>query len=337
MASLNSPCDSHTGSDWAQYDTGYPEHFSSPHQLPTLCHRASTGQLNSVAYPATPLTGTQTQYPQWNQSPNISYWQGSPAPMHYQNYYPPMPPPPGHTLQLTPTPFRSRTVAPKPYTKRLKVNQKLDVVFNAIDKEAHWTFSEFLYYAFQVKSQDGKKLRRTRRHAAIVSRFLAGRDKYCVSHILGSWIQTPDGRPQSPEDLKNMYSPSTPFIDIRPARPAITSFAVQLVQKKLTQERMVAVRPSNGLYASTSAKSPEKGVSWDDIGLTTVADVTEVLKKHQPLTWHYLMELTTPKARKRRGQVIARKYRPPEVVRDNFATIMNLHYLTNNEGLHTFA
>jgi len=111
-----------------------------------------------------------------------------------------------------------------------------------------------------------------------------------------------------------VYSPSTPFIDIRPAWPAITSFAVQLVQKKLTQERMVAVRLSNGLYASTSAKSVEKGVSWDDIGLTTVADVTEVLKKHQPLTWHYLIELTAPKARKRRGQVIVWKYRPPEVV-----------------------
>ena len=48
-----------------------------------------------------------------------------------------------------------------------------------------------------------------------------------------------------------MYSPSTPFIDICPAWPAITSFAVQLVQKKLTQEHMVTVRPSNGLYAST--------------------------------------------------------------------------------------
>jgi hypothetical protein len=97
-----------------------------------------------------------------------------------------------------------------------------------------------------------------------------------------------------------MYSPSTPFIDIRPARPAITSFAAQLVQKKLTQERMVA-GPSNGLYTSTSAKSAEKGVGWDDIGLTMVADVTEVLKKHQPLIWHYLMELTTPKAQKQQA------------------------------------
>ena len=130
MASLNSPHDSHTRSEWAQYNTGYPEHFSSPHKSPTLYHRVSTGHLNVVAYPGTPLTGTQTQYPQWNQSPNISYWQGAPAPMHYQNYYPPMPPPPC-ALPLTLTLFRSHTVPP---TKRLKINQKLDVVFNAIDK-----------------------------------------------------------------------------------------------------------------------------------------------------------------------------------------------------------
>ena len=111
-----------------------------------------------------------------------------------------------------------------------------------------------------------------------------------------------------------MYSPSTPFLDIGPAWPAITSFAVQLVGKKLTQECTVAVRPSSGLHASATAKSADKSLSWDDIGLTTVADLTGVLKKHQPLTWHYLIQLTTPKARKRNGRVVARKYCPPEVV-----------------------
>ena len=103
MANLNSPHDSHTRSEWAQYNTGYPVHSSSHHQLPTLHHRA-TGQLNVVAYPATPLTGPQTQYPQQNQSPNISYWKGAPALMHYQNYYPQMSPPP-RALPLTLTPL----------------------------------------------------------------------------------------------------------------------------------------------------------------------------------------------------------------------------------------
>jgi hypothetical protein len=152
-----------------------------------------------------------------------------------------------------------------------------------------------------VKNSEGKKLCQTQKHAGIVSCFLVGWDKYCVSHILASWIQTPDGRPQSPEDHKNIYSPSTPFLNIGCAQPAITSFAVQLVQQKLTQERTVAMRPSSGLHASTTAKSVEKGV-------------TKVLKVHQPLTWHYLIQLATPKARKRKGQIVTQKYCPLEVV-----------------------
>jgi len=108
----------------------------------------------------TPLPGPQTHHSQWNQSPNVSpYWQKASAFMHYQNYYHAMPPPSPTSLQLTPTPTRSSV--PKPYTKRLKINQKLAVVFHAIDKDAHWTFSEFLYYAFRVKNSEGKKLCQT--------------------------------------------------------------------------------------------------------------------------------------------------------------------------------
>ena len=111
-----------------------------------------------------------------------------------------------------------------------------------------------------------------------------------------------------------MYSPSTPFLDIKPARPAITSFAVQLIEKKLTQERNMAVRPSSGLHASAKTNSPDKILSWEDVGLTTVADITDILKEHQPLTWHYLLKLTTPKPRKQNGVIVVQKYRPPEMV-----------------------
>ena len=111
-------------------------------------------------------------------------------------------------------------------------------------------------------------------------------------------MQTPDGWPQSPTDFKNMYSPLTAFLDIRPAQPALTSFAVQLIQKKLTQEHDAAVKPSSSLHASVTTKSADKNISWDDIRLTTVANVTEVLKTHQPLTWHYLIQPTTPKSQK---------------------------------------
>jgi hypothetical protein len=124
-------------------------------------------------------------------------------------------------------------------------------------------------------------------------------------------MQTLDGRLQSPTDFKNMYSPLTAFLNIRPTQPTLTSFAVQLIQKKLTQKRNAAVKPSSGLHTSVTTKSADKSISWDDIGLTTVADVTEVLKIHQPLTWHYPIQLTTPKSQKE-NQI--RKYWPPEVV-----------------------
>jgi hypothetical protein len=102
-----------------------------------------------------------------------------------------MPPPTfpaSHPTLPTPTPSDSATAGLKPYVWRLTVDKKLAIVFKAIDKDVNWTFSEFLYYAFrmQTKNSDTKKLRRTRQHAAIVSRFLAGRDKYCVSQILAS-------------------------------------------------------------------------------------------------------------------------------------------------------
>lgn len=130
-----------------------------------------------------------------------------------------------------------------------------------------------------------------------------------------------------------MYSTITPFLDIGPAQPAIT-FAVQLVEKKLVQECTVAVRPSSGLHASLTAKSVDKSLSWDNVGLTAVADVTNVLKEHQPLMWHYLVQLTTQKAWKWNGMVMTREYHPPEVV-CNPTAVINLYQKKCHEGLYT--
>ena len=211
MASTNDFGNDNRESRWVQNNSVYSGNISSPHQMPTLRHRASTGQLNNMMCPATPISTPQATHSQWNQTPNISpYWPSTPVSAQYPNYNQVMPPPGSsapHAAPSTPTPSATRSSAPKPYVKRLKIHQKLAIVFRAIDKDAHWTFSEFLYYAFRVKSSDAQKLCRSKQHATIVSRFLQGRDKYTISQILASWMQTPDGRPQSPTDFKNMYSP----------------------------------------------------------------------------------------------------------------------------------
>jgi hypothetical protein len=59
-----------------------------------------------------------------------------------------MPPPAFSALHptLTPTPSEAATTVLKPYVRRLTVNKKLAIVFKAIDKDAHWTFSELATY-----------------------------------------------------------------------------------------------------------------------------------------------------------------------------------------------
>ena len=82
-----------------------------------------------------------------------------------------------------------------------------------------------------------------------------------------------------------MYSTSTPYSGIRAARPAITSFAAQIVKIKLLKERQEAVKPSGGLHANTNMKVTDKAITWEDIGLTTMADVTKTIKSIQPLAY----------------------------------------------------
>ena len=103
-----------------------------------------------------------------------------------------------------------------------------------------------------------------------------------------------------------MYSTSTPYSGIRAARPAITSFTAQIVKIKLLKERQEAVKPSGGLHANTNPKATNKAITWEDIGLTTVAEVTKTIKSSQPLNYDYLLELLTPKVHQRNGVLVQR-------------------------------
>jgi len=89
-----------------------------------------------------------------------------------------------------------------------------------------------------------------------------------------------------------MYSVTTPYMDIKPVRGCLTSFAVQIVERHLIWEATNATRPSSGLHAIVSHKSSMKRAEWVDVGAMTVPEVAGILKKHQPLTWHYFTKIT---------------------------------------------
>lgn len=192
----------------------------------------------------------------------------------------------------------------------LTTQQKLAIVFRAINSDADWTFSEFIFHAFQDKES------RTQSHGNTIQRFLSGQSKHSVGEILECWWRHKDGRHDRDSPL--MYSTSTSFTKIKAVRPSLSSFAVQIMKDKLVREAKEAVKASNGLHATTNEKSTRKA-NWVDIGATTIPSVAAILKSLQPITWYLISQIAEHKPRSRSGVIAIRKNRPIEAVSDQEA------------------
>jgi hypothetical protein len=172
--------------------------------------------------------------------------------------------------------------------------------------------SDFLYYTFRNKDSKGKAVIRDHSQASTVQKFLSGQTRYNPAHIIAFWFNHRDGHLEKQSDL--MYSTTVPYTEIKPVRPCLTSFAVQIVERQLVQEAINAVKPSSGLHAVASHKSALKKAEWVDVGATTAPEVSGVLRNLQPLTWYYLTQIATWKPQVRGGIVQVRKQRPVEAV-----------------------
>ena len=111
-----------------------------------------------------------------------------------------------------------------------------------------------------------------------------------------------------------MFSITTPFIEIKSVRQCLTSFAAQIIKRRLVKEAVQAVHSSSGLHALLSRNSSLHKAEWVDIGATTVPDVAGILQLQQPLTWEYLTSIAARKPRVHKGVVCVRKNRPVELV-----------------------
>ena len=85
--------------------------------------------------------------------------------------------------------------------------------------------------------------------------------------------------------------------EIKPIRVMLTSFATQVIEKKLNKEAETTVRPSNGLFVSNGRENGDK-TTWVDVGAVTVSSVVRILQEHQPLTWHLLSKVACRDPRK---------------------------------------
>ena len=138
-------------------------------------------------------------------------------------------------------------------TESVSVEHKLHLILQYC-KHVGLPFQEFLYEVFHTpttseREQWNEEDRSSFRwRAAIVSRFLRGEYPRTPAKILDLWIRHPYGRPHKDSSEMFSFASSTPYTTIGPVRPALTSFAVQLVSCELLSQARRAVRPDSGLY-----------------------------------------------------------------------------------------
>lgn len=201
--------------------------------------------------------------------------------------------------------------------------EKLDLFFEFLDMELCWTYSELLFYTSRrVPKKSGTFASEedsiSHRHAAVLQHFLHGRGSFSPAQILENWFLHPSGRDGRLSDL--MYSADTPYTDIKPVQPALTSFATQIVAKQIARETEKAVKSSNGLHVPISSKNSDKGklVSWPKIGSATFEYTHKIITTLQPLTWKLIMKIAV-----RPNAHLVRKTRPPEMVATNVISMLN--------------
>ncbi|KAF8237223.1 hypothetical protein L208DRAFT_1249025, partial [Tricholoma matsutake] len=68
-----------------------------------------------------------------------------------------------------------------------------------------------------------------------------------------------------------------PYTEIRGVRPALSSFAAQIVKAQLL-----------GLHASVMNKTKDGLVEWANLGTSLMPTAQAALQMHQPLTFHYI-------------------------------------------------
>ncbi|KAF7973930.1 hypothetical protein HWV62_13994 [Athelia sp. TMB] len=227
------------------------------------------------------------------------------------------------------------------YTPRQKIAEKLDKALNFLDDTCKWKLSDFLWHLSKLKDESGEDYHREHGHAEVMAIFLQGRCRHKPAAIIDAWFRSPDGC--AANNLQLMYSTSTDFTEIKSIRAALTSFATQAVRKEIIKEAEEAIKPENGLHVSLKGKNDTKQVKWQDIGSATVAHVSALIQKNQPLLWALIMAVSGRRPRVRNGVQTERHRRPLETVcvhtilTLNFSRCQEARLLPTARGLLYFA
>ncbi|TFY80848.1 hypothetical protein EWM64_g3165 [Hericium alpestre] len=190
------------------------------------------------------------------------------------------------------------------------ISTKMDIILGAVHN-VNWSLGDFLHYLSEerLKNKRGKDEPRSQSYVRALTRFLRGEDKHHPIHIIEAWFRHSYGRPQK-EESDAMYSIDLPAHDIKGAHAAISSFAAQLVAKQLVREEENVVKPSSGLHVIAQSKTGKHALDWSWLGPKLFDDVAAILQDHQPLAWHFLLQMASRPPWKQDGEVLTRENRP---------------------------
>ena len=191
----------------------------------------------------------------------------------------------------------------------LPIAQKMDKVFDFL-KTLECITEDFLKHLFAPKSH---LFPRSQHHGLIVEQFLSGRDHYMVSKLLESIWTTSDS---AGNNSTEMYSVTVPYLKTRPARAAISLFATQIVKTRLIEEAQAGIEEDNGMHASIKTNNDAGRVEWASIGASLIPTVQSNLLQYMPLAFHYMLQIASPRPRKRNGVIAISVNCPPKPVSD---------------------
>ncbi|KAJ7693464.1 hypothetical protein B0H14DRAFT_3661883 [Mycena olivaceomarginata] len=152
-----------------------------------------------------------------------------------------------------------------------------------------------MHNTFRTKDSKGNDLNRSPTHSQMMA--------------------NPDGRiPEFSPNSDLMYSTTVPYTLIRPVRAGLTSFATQIIGKKVAVEAENAVKLSSGLHVSVGKRHPELRLEREDIGEETIPRVEAVFQREQGVTLYLCNNIAMRKPRVHGGVTLTRKARPPKHV-----------------------
>lgn len=230
------------------------------------------------------------------------------------------PTPPGQLPTAKPTQDRSSqlpTVSGMQKKKKWRSIKDKTEELLALPIDFNWTIGHLFYFVCGMRDIHGKPFEPSQRHYQMVAKFFGGETDIPVGKILDIWLKSPYGLPpENSNEREMLYSTKVDFLHLKYARPAITSFAAQLIKSKLMKEAQRTVKKDRSLHTFTSKG---KEISRYDLGAQVFSEAMEIFQEGMPLAWQYLLVLATPNE-----QVDERQFRPLNIVSAYLGILLQL-------------